>query len=107
MPPMVARLDGRDIDRETTGPVDLSCRFSSSSTMPGSTMQVRGDRVDRDQPVQVLAEVHDQRPADGLAGLRGAAAARQQRHAFLARDGHRRAHVVVVLGTTTPTGSIW
>ena len=53
------------------------------------------DLVDLDQLLQVLAEIDHQRTADRLAGLRGAAAARQQRHALLARNRQRRAHVVV------------
>ena len=53
------------------------------------------DLVDLDQLLEVLAEVHDQRAPDRLAGLRGAAAARQHGHALLARDRQRRAHVVV------------
>ena len=78
----------------TTGPAAWSCRFSSSSTMPGSTMQVRVDSSTATSRFRCL-EVDDQRPADRLARLRGAAAARQQRHALLARDRQRRAHIVV------------
>jgi hypothetical protein len=39
MPPMVARLDV-DTSTGNHSPVGRSCRFSSSSTMPGSTTQV-------------------------------------------------------------------
>ena len=93
MPPMVARLD---VDTSTGNhkPIDLSWRFSSSSTMPGSTVQVRGCSIGLDEPVQVFAVVDDQRAAHGLAGLRGAAAARQQRHALLAGDLGGDAHVL-------------
>ena len=43
-----------------------------------------------------LLQSIDQRAADRLAALRGAAAARQHRHALLARDRERRLDVVRV-----------
>ena len=53
-----------------------------------------GLRVEFDQPVEVLGDVNDQRLVNGLADLRGAAAARQHRHAGLTRDLQGRQHVV-------------
>ena len=94
MPPIVARL-AVDTSTGNHRPDSRSCRLRSSSTMPGSTTQVPLISFDLDQLVQVLAEIHDQRAADGLAGLRGAAPARQHGHALLARNRQRRAHVVV------------
>ena len=49
--------------------------------MPGSTHAVAFAAIDLEQPVHVLARVDDERGADGLAALRGAGAARQDRHA--------------------------
>ena len=49
--------------------------------MPGSTQAVAVRGVDLEQPVHVLAGVDDERGADGLAALRRAGAARQDRHA--------------------------
>ena len=66
------------------------------------------DLVHLDQLLEVLAEVHDQRAPDRLAGLRGAAPARQ--HAARpprAQSPAPRARRRRVLGITTPSGSIW
>ena len=49
--------------------------------MPGSTQAVAFAGIDLEQPVHVLAGVDDERGADGLAALRRAGAARQDRHA--------------------------
>ena len=46
--------------------------------------------IDCENAVQMRGAVHHQRLADGLARLGSAAAARQHRHAFLARDRERR-----------------
>ena len=45
--------------------------------------------IERDDAVQVLRAVDDERDVHALAALRGAAAARQDRHAVLARERHR------------------
>ena len=45
-----------------------------------------GIRVESDDIVEVLADIDDQRLADGLAALRGATAARQDGDAFLGGD---------------------
>jgi hypothetical protein len=52
--------------------------------MPGSTVTV-----------EELAVVDDERRADGLPALRTSATARQQRHAELATEVDRDAHVLV------------
>jgi hypothetical protein len=46
-------------------------------------------------------------PVDRLAALRGAAAARQHRHAGLAREARVASTSAQVFGTTTPSGTIW
>ena len=64
-------------------------------------------RVDREHLVEVLRVVDDQRGADGLAALRGAGAARQDRHLlFLRRSASATCAASSVRGTTTPIGSI-
>ena len=55
-------------------------------------------RIELENLVQMLGQVDDQGLADRLAALRGAAAARQDRHAFAARDGDDRFHVLGILG---------
>ena len=52
-------------------------------------------RVQLEHAVQILGEIDHQAGADRLAGLRGAAAARHDRHARLARDPERRLDVGV------------
>ena len=63
--------------------------------MPGSTTQVRAAASVSTSRFRCLLKSMHQRAADRLPRLRGAAPARQQRHALLARDRHRRAHVLV------------
>ena len=85
---------GRDVDREPQ-PVRLrAARFSSSSTMPGSTTQRRFSTSSSRHAVQMFRAVEDQGVVDGLAALRGAAAARRDRDALLAGDRQRRRDVV-------------
>jgi hypothetical protein len=50
-------------------------------------------RVKLDDPVEMLRVIDDERCAHGLAALRGAAAARQNRHAFLDGDAESRERV--------------
>ena len=52
--------------------------------------------VELEQAVHVARAVDDEPAVDGLAALRGAAAAAGDRHAELARGGQARAHVVGV-----------
>ena len=88
----------------TRGPACAAAAFSASSTTPGCTM-ARGRRIDLQHAVQILGVVDDQRLAHGLAALRAAGAARQDRHAFLGRDGDRAPRAASSLrGTTTPIG---
>ena len=71
---------------ETTARAALSCRLRSSSTMPGSTVQ-RARLTSRSRMrVEIFGAIDHQRLVDRLPGLRGAAAARENRHAFGARD---------------------
>ena len=61
-------------------------------------------RVDTDDMMQVLGEVHHDSDVAALPGEAGAAAARQHRGTELAGRGHGRNHVVDGPGTTTPIG---
>ena len=54
-----------------------------------------------------LRAVDDQRVIDGLAGLRGAAAARRHAHALLARKRERALGLLYRARRTTPSGMIW
>ena len=58
----------------------------------------QGVGVERDEAVEVPAEVEDEAGADRLAVLRGAAAAGDHRHVMLGGDRERRRHVVGVAG---------
>jgi len=53
--------------------------------------------IDRDNPVHMLAAIEDEGAGDCLPALRGAAAARQDRDPFLARDRHRRGDILAAL----------
>ena len=72
-------------------PCGLSRRLSSSSTMPGSTTQRRPATSSSITLVEIFRAVDDQRRVDGLPALRGAAAARRDRHALFPRDLDRPA----------------
>ena len=63
--------------------------------------------VELQHMVEMVRAVDDQRGIHGLAGLRGAAAARQHAHAFLARNASACSASFIVRGATTPTGMIW
>ena len=52
--------------------------------------------IDRDDPVHISAAIEDKRTGHGLPALRGAGAARQNRHAFLAGDRDRRRGVLAI-----------
>jgi hypothetical protein len=67
-------------------------------TTPGWTVTRRAAVSSDDDLLHVFAALDDERAVDGLAALRGAAAARQHRHAFLAGDLDRGRDVVAVLG---------
>ena len=106
MPPMVAR---EEVEMSTGNqrPCGLSRRLSSSSTIPGSTMQRLPGDVELDQLIEIARAVDDQRGIYGLPGLRGAAAARQHADALLARDRQRVLGLLSERGATTPMGMIW
>ena len=63
--------------------------------------------IEREDAVEMFGEVDDDAAIDGLAALRGAAAARRDGKAVLARDARARSASSMVRGTTTPAGMIW
>jgi len=58
--------------------------------------------IDRDHPVEIFAAIDDQSARHGLPALRGAAAARQYRHPFLARNRDRRRGILAALRHDDP-----
>jgi hypothetical protein len=85
---------GRHVDREPqAGQPELAVEIIEHDARLDDAGAV--DLVDLDQLLQMLAIVDNERPPDRLAGLRGAAPARQHGHALLARYAQRRADVVV------------
>ncbi len=110
MPPMVAR-EAVETSTGNHSPCGLSARLRSSSTMPGSTRAAPAGHVEVKHARQVLGAVDDDGLVHRLAGLRGAAAARQHAHAlgaanpdrafgffYRARDDHAERHDLVVRG---------
>ena len=87
---------GRDIDRE-----EQALRFERR--VESLEHDARLDRdaarafVERAHLGHVLAAIDDEGAVDRLAALRGAAAARQHRHALLARDCQRRGDILSAL----------
>ena len=79
---------GRHVDREPQARGPRAGGSARRARCPARRCRCARSASSVDEPVQVLAEVDDQRAAHRLARLRGAAAARQQRHALLARDRH-------------------
>ena len=63
--------------------------------------------VEREDAVQVLGKVDDDSLVDGLAALRGAAAARGDDPALVPAIASARSASSMVRGTTTPRGKIW
>ena len=61
-------------------------------------------RIEVNDLIEMFADVDDQRFADGLAALRGAAAARQDGNVFVARDLHGGADVIFVFWHYHPDG---
>ncbi len=82
----------RDVDREAQ-PVRLEPAIEPIQDDPGLDLDGHRIAVERDHLVQVPAVVDDQHLADALAAPAGAAAARQDRHARLARQVDRGHHV--------------
>ena len=93
MPPMVAR-EAVETSTGNHSPCFFSCRLRSSSTMPGSTTQLRFADIERDDAVQMLREIDDDAVIDGLAALRGAAAARRDDPSVVARNRERPQRLV-------------
>ncbi len=106
MPPMVARL-AVDTSTGNHRPVGLSCRFSSSSTMPGSTMQVPAAASVSISLFRCLLKSSTSArptvcPDCEVPPPRGSSATPSSRAiAIAARTSSS------VRGTTTPTGSTW
>ena len=103
MPPMVQRLA---VDGSTgkNSPSLRSRAFRRSSTTPGATDTVpRRRRRRRATALKCRLQVEDEAVADRLAVLRGAAAARDHRHAMLARRSASAAATSASdVGKTTP-----
>ena len=86
---------GRDIDREPQL-VLAQPLVEAFHDNAGLNLDAPGLGVEGDDRVHVLAAIEHQRARHGLAALRGAAAARQYRHALLAGDRQRRRDIVLV-----------
>ncbi len=84
MPPIVARLAGRRVDREEQ-PVLAQLPIEPVEHDPRLDPRAAPLDIDLDHPVEMFAAIDDQRARHGLPALRGAAAARQHRHPLLAR----------------------
>ena len=96
MPPIVACA----LVETSTGyhrPCGFRYAFSWSSTTPGCTATVRASLSNATTWFRCLRVIDDERGADGLPALRGAAAARQHRHALLDRDAERGERVFLGL----------
>ena len=89
MPPSVARL-AVEISTGNMRPSRRSLRIQPAEHDTRLHARPPVFDIDPKDTVQMRGAVEHQRLADRLAGLRGAAAARQHRHALLARDGHGR-----------------
>jgi hypothetical protein len=79
---------GRHVHRKPE-PVRAQERIQPVEHDAGLHRDRRARRIELDHLVQVLRMIDDQRRADRLTALRGAGAARQDRHARLERDLHR------------------
>ena len=88
MPPMVAREDGRDIDRKPQ-PVRLELPVEIVEHDAGLDRAAGALDVEVEDPREIFRAIDDQRFADGLPGLRRSAAARQHRRALAARNRYR------------------
>ncbi len=88
-------IAGRDVDREEQA-VRLQRLVEAVEHHARLDQRAAPLDIDGEDAVHVLAAIDDEGAADGLAALRGAAAARQDRHALLAGDGERRRDVLLV-----------
>ena len=93
MPPMVAR-EAVETSTGNHSPCFLSWRLRSSSTMPGSTTQVRFSTSSERMRFRCLEKSTTIPVVDGLAALRGAAAARGDDPALVAGDRKRPQRLV-------------
>ncbi len=100
MPPMVAR-DAVEMSTGYHRPCGFKLPVEFVEHDAGLHRAAPAGDVEIEDAVEVLRAVHHQRWADGLAALRGAAAARQHRHPLRTRnrngpigllDGPRRHH---------------
>ena len=89
MPPMVARL-AVEMSGANCKPSGLTCWLRSSSTQPGSTRTHFSAALISRMRLQILGEIEDDARPDRLPRLRGAAAARRDRHAEAGTDFQRR-----------------
>jgi len=92
---------GRDIDREPEL-VLAQAGVEPLHDDPGLNLDAARPVVERDHALHVFAALDDEGAVDRLAALRGAAAARQHRDAFLAGDLDRRGDVILILGDDDP-----
>ena len=105
MPPMVAR-EAVEISTGNHRPCGLSARLRSSSTMPGSTVQRRPATSRSRMRLRYFEQSMTSDLLTVCPALRGAAAAREHRHAFRAANAIARSASSIVRGATTPTGMI-
>jgi len=105
MPPMVAR-EAVETSTGNHRPCFLSWRLRSSSTIPGSTSSLVCD-IERDDAVQVFGKIDDDAVIDGLAALRGTAAARRDDPPSSRQIASAASASSMVRGSTTPAGMIW
>ena len=88
---------GRDVDGKPQAVgLEIGVQVIEHQTRFDQGLAPRGIEVEN--LVQMFRQIDDQGFADRLAALRGAAAARQNRHAGVAGDGDDRFHVLGVLG---------
>ena len=107
MPPMVQRAW---VEGSTGKNSPCGAQRGVQVAQHDARLDQRGARlgIDMQHAAQIFRAIDHQRAVDRLAALAGAAAARQHRHAFLARDRQRRRDVLdASRGTITPTGSTW
>ena len=84
---------GRDVDRKPQA-VRLELAVELVEHDAGLDHAAAAGDVELDHIVEIFRAVDDQRGVDGLAALRGAAAARRDRHALLPRDRNRPRRLV-------------
>ena len=107
MPPIMARL-AVEVSGVKNRPCGWSARLSSLRTTPGCTRTRRLGGVDRDDAVQVAADVDHDAGADHLAGERGAGGARDEAEVVAVRETRRvRPDRPRCAGRATAAGISW